>query len=175
MVAAPNSEHDAAVGQDIGDREILGEAQRMPHRRDIEAGMELQPLREVRQMHRQHNDIWQAFGAFRLEMVLRHPERPIPQPVHRLRLGLGLVVSGDELLVAVMPGINRRAEVTYIFQVDVTRIGTIELGDHGASSGATSPSKPLSSMVLRLTGMATPEEPGALCRARRNMTRHDKT
>ena len=41
VIAAPDAEHGAAAGQDIGGGEILGEAQRVPHRRDVEAAADL--------------------------------------------------------------------------------------------------------------------------------------
>jgi hypothetical protein len=37
VVAAPDAEDDPPAGQDVGHRVILGEAQRMPHRHDVEA------------------------------------------------------------------------------------------------------------------------------------------
>ena len=129
MIAATDAKNDTPIGQNIGDREVFGEAQRVPHRRDVKAGVEFQPFREVRQMHRQQDDVGQALGAFRLKVVLGHPERAIAQAVHRLRLGFGLVVRGDELVVAVVPRIHRRAQVTNVFQVDMAGVGTVELRD----------------------------------------------
>ncbi len=75
----------------------------MPHRRDVEPGVKLELLRKVRQMHREHDDVWQALGAFRLKMMLGHPERTITKAIHRLRLSLRLGVGGNQLVVAVTP------------------------------------------------------------------------
>jgi hypothetical protein len=42
VVAAPDTEDDPPAGQDVGHRVILGEAQRMPHRHDVEAASDVQ-------------------------------------------------------------------------------------------------------------------------------------
>ena len=41
MVAAADAEDRPAAGQDVGGRKILGQAQRMPHRRDVEGPADL--------------------------------------------------------------------------------------------------------------------------------------
>ena len=157
VIAAADAENHPPLGQDICHREVLGEAQRVPHRRDVEAGVKFQPLRQVRQVHGQQDDVRQALGALWLKVMLGHPERAIAQTIHRLRLNFRLVMGGDQLVVAVAPGVHRRAEVTNVFQVDMAGVGTVELCDHGVSSGRPCPSL-LPGIVLRLTGMATPAD-----------------
>jgi hypothetical protein len=71
-------------------------------------------------------------------------------------------VSGNQLVIAVTPRIHRRAQITNVFQVDVTGIGTVELLNHGVSFRATAPVEPFGCMVIRLIGMATPLQPEAL-------------
>ena len=41
MVAAADAEDRPAAGQDVGGRKVLGQAQRMPHRRDVEGPADL--------------------------------------------------------------------------------------------------------------------------------------
>ena len=52
VIAAADAEYGAALGQDVGGGVILGETQRVPHRRDIEAAADPQLLGDVGQMHR---------------------------------------------------------------------------------------------------------------------------
>ena len=96
VVAAADTEHDAAVGKDIRHRVVLGEAQRMPHRRDVEAAADPQVPGEMRQVQRHHQHVGDALGAFRLEVVLGHPERAVAEPIHQLRHGLGLAQRGGQ-------------------------------------------------------------------------------
>ena len=71
--------------------EVLRQAQRMPHRRDVEAAADPQPLRHMRQVHRQHQDVGHALVALVLEVVLGQPERVEAQRVHLLGDGLRLL------------------------------------------------------------------------------------
>jgi hypothetical protein len=72
------------AGQDVGHRVIFGEAQRMPHRHDVEAAADLDVLGDAAQAHRHHQHIEDQFGAFRLEMMLSHPEGIVAALVHAL-------------------------------------------------------------------------------------------
>ena len=65
----------------------------MPHGGDVEAAADVQPLGDVRQMHRAHKHIRQAFVAFRLEVVLGEPEGVVAVGVHRLGDGVGLGID----------------------------------------------------------------------------------
>ncbi len=60
---------DTALREDIGHHEILGQARRMPYRRDVEAAADLQILRHMRQMRRHQQDVGDAFRAFALEII----------------------------------------------------------------------------------------------------------
>ena len=94
VIAAPDAKGDAAAGQDVGRRIILGQPQRVPHRRDVEAAADLDALRHMRQVQRRHQHVRDALVAFVLEMVLGHPEGVVAEPVHQLRHRLGLVEDG---------------------------------------------------------------------------------
>jgi hypothetical protein len=74
VVAAPGAKDHPPAGQDVGHRVILGEAQRMPHRHDVEAAVDLYVLGDAAQVHRHHQKVWDQFRAFRLEMMLGHPK-----------------------------------------------------------------------------------------------------
>jgi hypothetical protein len=54
----------------------------MPHRYDVEAAADPEVLRDAAQMHRHHQHIRDQFRAFRLEMVLGHPEGVAAALVH---------------------------------------------------------------------------------------------
>jgi hypothetical protein len=57
-----------------GQRIILGQAQRVPHRRDVEATADLNGARAMREVHRHHEIVGNAFRALALKMMLGHPE-----------------------------------------------------------------------------------------------------
>jgi hypothetical protein len=99
VITAPNPEDRAPLGQDVGYGEVLGQTERVPHRRNIEATTGAQALRHLRQMYRQHQDVGYAFVAFMLEMVLGEPERVEAQRIHRLGDGLGLVENRGQLFI----------------------------------------------------------------------------
>ena len=133
MVAAADTEHHAAVRQDVGHRVVLGEAQRVPHRGDVEAAAELQAFCDLREMHREHEHVGDAFVSLALEMMLRHPEGVIAEPVHELGHGLRFVEHGGEALVGEAAVVHRHAAVAHIVHVDMAGEQAIEFGDHDAA------------------------------------------
>src|ERR1700722_16309066 len=134
VITASDPEHDAAFGQNIGDRVILGEAQRVPHRRDVEPGADLQVLRDMRQMQRHQQNVRDALGAFALKMMLGHPERVEPETVHRASHLLSFGKRGGQMIVVVTAIVDRCAAVADILEIDVPGVKTVEFRDHGASS-----------------------------------------
>src|SRR5215813_12941991 len=54
VVAASDAEAHAAAGERVDHREVLGEAQRVPHRGDVEAAAHLEPLGLMREVERHH-------------------------------------------------------------------------------------------------------------------------
>ena len=89
VVAAPDPEDHAAVGEDVGGGVVLGQTQRMPHRTDVEAAADSQPLGHVREMHRHHQDVGDALVAFVLEVVLG--EQSVSKPSRSMVLAIASV------------------------------------------------------------------------------------
>ena len=130
VIAAAHAEYDAAAAQDVRHRVVLGEAQRMPHRRDVEAAADLQALGDVRQMQRHHQHVGDALIAFGLEVMLRHPECVVAHAVHQLGHRLGLGERGGELLVRIAAVVDRDAAVAHVLDIDMAGERTVEFGDH---------------------------------------------
>ena len=97
VVAAADAEHGAALGQDIGDRVILGQAQRVPHRRDVEAAADFQGFGQVREVNREHQQVRDHLVAFVLEVVFGQPQRVPAETVHQRRDALGLAEHAGQL------------------------------------------------------------------------------
>jgi hypothetical protein len=74
VIATADAEAHASAGEHVRHGEVFGEPERMPHRRDVEAAPDLQPLGLVGQVERHHQDVRDAFIAFALEMMLGEPE-----------------------------------------------------------------------------------------------------
>jgi hypothetical protein len=83
VVAAADAEGDATARQRVDHREILGQPQRMPHRRDVEAAAEPEPVRLVCEVERHHQDVRDALVPLALEVVLGEPERIVPRAVEQ--------------------------------------------------------------------------------------------
>ena len=136
MVAASDAEHGAPPGQDIGSGEVLGEAERMPHGRDVEAAADFQRARDMGQMHRAHEDVRDALIAFMLEMVFGQPERVETDFVQLPRHRIGLGEDRRKLLIRVAALIGRSRVLSPVGQVDMARIDGGELADHANLLGS---------------------------------------
>jgi hypothetical protein len=135
VVAAPDPERYPPAGQDLGGGVVFGQPQRVPHRRDVKAAAELDPLGHRGEMHRRHQDVGDALHAFVLEMVFGHPERIVADPVHQLRHRLRLVEHARQVLVGVAAVVDRHAAIADILDIDVTGEQAVEFADgHRASS-----------------------------------------
>ena len=143
VVAAAHAERHAAAGEDVGHREVLGEPERMPHRRDVEPAADAEPPRHVGEMDGVHQHVGDALVALVLEVVLGHPEGVVAPPVHELGHGLGLVEHRGEPRVAEAAVIHRRAAVAHVVHVDVAGEQAVELGDH-----AVAPSRVMSACSI---------------------------
>ena len=130
VVAASDSENHPAVGQDIGSGVVLSQAQRVPHRGDIEAAAKLDVLGHVGQVDIQHDQIGYTLIAFRLEVVLRHPHGVEPVGVQRFRDGFSFAVDGHQVVIAEFPVVDRRSAVADIGHVNVTGIQTVKFCNH---------------------------------------------
>jgi len=131
VIAAPDPEHDAPAGEDVGDGVILGHAQRMPHGRDVEAAADLDVLRAVREVHAHQDVVGDALGAFALEMVLGHPEAVVAELIHQHGHRLGLGQRARKMRIRIAPFVDRRAAVADVVEVGVAGVEAVELGDHG--------------------------------------------
>jgi hypothetical protein len=134
VIAAADAEHRAALRQDVGDGVVLGQPQRVPHRRDVEAATDAQLLRRMRQMHRHHQQVRDALVAFVLEVVLGQPQRVPAHGVHPARHRFGLLEDRGELLVGIAPLVGRRRVLAHVAEVDMPGIDRRELVDHGVHS-----------------------------------------
>ena len=130
LVAPPHAEDHAPVGEDVGHREVLGEADGVPDRADVEGAAELEALRARRQVRPPQDEVRYYLVALALEVVLRAPERVEPEPVHVLRHVQRHLVRLDDLLVGEMPLVRRRAAQSDIVQFREADVEDGELRDH---------------------------------------------
>ena len=119
VIAAADAEGNAALRHMVGHGIVFGQAQRMPHRRDVETAADAQCLGQMRQMHAHHQDVRNAFVAFALEMMFGEPERVVAEPVHARRQGLGLGENRRQMVVAIAPFIHWRDVLTHVAQIHV--------------------------------------------------------
>ena len=108
--------------EDVGGREVLGEPERVPHGRDVEAAADAEPRGQVRQVHADHQDVRQALVALVLEVVLGQPERVVAVLVHAARDGLGLREDGRQVLVGVAALVGRRGVLAHVAEIDVAGV-----------------------------------------------------
>src|SRR2546430_8894566 len=109
-------------GHDVRHRVVLGEADGVPHREDVEGAAELEAPRLRGEPERELDQVREALVALALEVVLRRPQRVVPELVHQL----GDVPRGEEHLaqplVAVAPGVRRRALRSDVLQLDLADV-----------------------------------------------------
>src|SRR5437667_7859219 len=98
----------------------------MPHRRDVEAAADLEALRDMREVHRLHQEIRDALVALDLEMVLGQPERVVAMLVARARQRFGLGEDADQVLVRVAAVVGRRRVLAHVAELDVCRVARSE-------------------------------------------------
>jgi len=130
VIATPDPEAHPAAGEHVHHREILGEPEGMPHRRDVEAAPHLQPLGLMREVERHQQHVGDAFVPFALEMVLGEPEGVVPAPVEQTRQVARLGEGADEVLVREDTAVHGGAAVADVVHVHVAGVQAVELGDH---------------------------------------------
>src|SRR3989442_1403882 len=132
VVAASHAHDHATVGHDVRHRVVLGEADGVPHREDVEGAAELEAPRLRGEPERELDQVRETLVALALEVVLRRPQRVVPELVHQL----GDVPRGEEHLaqplVAVAPGVRRRALRSDVLQLDLADVERVESFDHRA-------------------------------------------
>ena len=107
VVAPTHPEDHPTPGQHVGGGVVLGEAQGMPHGRDVEPRPYLQLLCDAGQVHGQHEDVGDALVALSLEVVLGEPQGVVAQVVHEPCHVDRAVKRGDEVIVGVESFIDR--------------------------------------------------------------------
>src|SRR5256884_1794245 len=132
VVAASHAHDHPTVSHDVRHRVVLGEADGVPHREDVEGAAELEAPRLRGEPERELDEVREALVALALEVVLRRPQRVVPELVHQL----GDVPRGKEHLaqplVAVAPGVRRRAFRPDVLQLDLADVERVESFDHRA-------------------------------------------
>ena len=103
VIAAADAEDGAPFGENVGAGEILGQPQRVPHRRDVEAAADPEVLGQVAEMHRRHQQVGNDLVALVLEMMLRQPQRVPAGFVHHPGDRLGLLEDAGEMRVGEPP------------------------------------------------------------------------
>ena len=132
MVAASDAHDHAAVGDDVGHRVVLGQADGMPHREHVEGAAELEAPRLGGEPERELDEVREALVALVLEVVLGRPQSVVAEVVHQL----GDVARGEERLaqplVAVAPGVGRRALQPDVLQLELADVEHVDSLDHRA-------------------------------------------
>ena len=82
MIASAYAEDGAPSGENVRRSVVLREAQRVPHRCDVEAAADLDVVGDVAKVDRFHQQIADALVALALEVVLCHPEGIVALIVH---------------------------------------------------------------------------------------------
>ena len=99
VIAAPDTEDDAAVGEVVSEGVVLGEAEGIPHGGNIERAAELQVLGDVGQVNALEQEVGEALVAFALEVVLGEPQGMVAEAVGGLGYLVGDGEGGGEVLV----------------------------------------------------------------------------
>ena len=133
-VIAPADPHDdPPVGDDVGRRVVFRQADRVPHRQDVEAAAVFELPRLGCQPQPPLDQIGDALVAFVLEMMLGGPERVIAEFVHDPRdVARGLEHFG-QALVGIAAVVGRSAVDPNIVEVDLADIEGVKPFDHRAS------------------------------------------
>ena len=90
VVAPSYTEDDPPLGEDVRGGVVFCQAERVPHRIDVEPAAESQVLGQVGQVDVHHQQIGDALVALVLEMVLSRPKCVVAEFVHLDSDGLGL-------------------------------------------------------------------------------------
>ncbi len=131
VIAATDAEDRAPARQDVGGGIVLGQAERVPHGRDVEAAARAEPGGQMREMHGEHQDVGQALVALALEGVLGQPEGAVAVLVHAAGDGLGLREDRGQVLVRIAALVGGGGHLPHVGKIDVAGVDGGELGDHG--------------------------------------------
>ena len=104
--APADAEHHASVGQDVGHRVVLGQAEWMPLGNHVEHLAESQAFRDLSQVGAEQNQVRRDLVTLVLEVVFGEPHRVEAQSVGFFGPVLKIAVAGDEISVG-EPAVNR--------------------------------------------------------------------
>jgi hypothetical protein len=130
VVSATDAKDDATAREDVSGGKVLRQAQRVPHRSDIEAATNLDVFRSVREVQCHEDGVGNAFSAFMLEVMFGHPEAVVAKAIHEIGHGLGLGQGGCEMRVRVTSLVDRRPAIADVVEVGMTSVQAVKLGDH---------------------------------------------
>ena len=122
MVAAPDAEDHPSAGQDVGHGEVLGDAEGVPHRDDVESLAEFEVFGLAGQVDAHQDEVGDALVAFVLEVMFGHPHTVEAALVHMLGEGVGVVVSLGQLFVGVAAAVGGGAVGADVVQVNLADI-----------------------------------------------------
>ncbi len=88
------------------------------------------------EMHGVQQEIRDALIALRLEMVLRHPEAIIAQPIQRGGDRCGFIKDGDECLVREPAVVDWRTAIPNVIHINVSGKAAVKMCDHGVPPSA---------------------------------------
>ena len=135
VIAAADTEDQAAVGNHVGHGVILGQPQRVPHRQYVEGAAELQALGLGGEPQPELDQVGEDLVALALKMMLGRPQHVEAEFVHEL----SDVARGEERLgqlsVGIAPLVGGRAVDPDIVELDLTDVEDVKLLDHGLSPG----------------------------------------
>src|SRR5262249_17417188 len=137
VIAAADPHDDAPIGDDIGHGVIFRQADRMPHRQDVEGAAELEALGLGGEPQAELNEVGKALVALALEMVFGRPQHVVAETVHELR---DVARGGEGLPQAfggIAPVVGRRAGKADIVELDLADIEHVEVSNHRAISPAS--------------------------------------
>jgi hypothetical protein len=130
VVAAPDPEDDPPPGQPVHGGVVLGQPDRVPHGRDVEAAADPDVPREVTEVQGQHQHVGNALVPLALEVVLGQPEGVVAGPVHQPGDGLALREHRGQVVVGQPASVHRSAVQSLVVQVDVARVQAAKPRDH---------------------------------------------
>ncbi len=130
VIAAADAHDDAAIGDDVGHGIVLGQADRVPHRQDVEGAAELEPLGLGGEPQSELDQVGEDLVALALEVVLGRPQDVEAEPVHGLRDVARGRKGLPQPLVGIAPVVGRGAVEADIVELDLADIEDVEVSDH---------------------------------------------
>jgi hypothetical protein len=109
VVATADAHDHAPIGHDIGHGVVLGQADRMPHRQDVECAAELETLGLGGKPQSELDQVRQALVTLALEVMLSRPQHVVAEPIHGLRDIARRRKRLSQARIGIAPVVRRRA------------------------------------------------------------------